>query len=214
MFIRPSLVSFIPCKPTLLTEPNEPIFPPLSLPRERSAEDVPEVDFDDRPQGFASFIAGDCGITGLLWMLGDTARRLKELGSNSSSLILLCAFREVSVTTLGLESRVVVDVPGSQWFFPGSCMGVNVEGGVSIMVSSPGWEEFRTDGGGVWFRLSKEFQNSTPAEFLTACCLKLSSVPWPGAPSAGDFILSASEACGKDGCREGEACKPGSLSRT
>lgn len=81
-------------------------------------------------------------------------------------------------------------------------------------MSSPTLEEFRKGGGGVWCRLSKEFQNSTPAEFLTAWCLKLSDAVSPEVPSAGEFVLPAVGDWVKDGCREDEAFKSGSLSRT
>lgn len=109
----------------------------------------------------------------------------------------------------------MVEEFGIQWCFPESCIGEDVEGGLPIIVSSHTLGEFRKGGGGVWRRLSKEFQKSTPAEFLTAWCLKLSDAVPPEVPSAGKFILAVDEDWGNDGWREDdEVFNPGSLSRT
>lgn len=86
MFISESLASVIPCNPTRF---NVPVCGLLLLRGLLSGKSEPRLDLGGGPQMLdpVSLIAGELGITGLLWalMLGETARRLKRLGSKSSS---------------------------------------------------------------------------------------------------------------------------------
>lgn len=86
MFINPSLVSVIPCKPTRF---KVPVCGLLRLLLVFSGKSDPIFDLGGGPQMLCpeSLTAGEFGITGLLWVLilGETARRLNRLGSKSSS---------------------------------------------------------------------------------------------------------------------------------
>lgn len=86
MFINPSLVSVMPCRPTRF---KVPVCGLLRLLLVLSGKSDPIFDLGGGPQILwpESLTAGEFGITGLLWalILGETARRLKRLGSKSSS---------------------------------------------------------------------------------------------------------------------------------
>lgn len=112
IFIKPSLVSVIPCRPILLGPKDGVIvvLPPLfdlspltTFPVEGSLVSFAEP--------HKSRFAGDCDRTGLLCTLrpGDTARRLIEYSSKSSSLRRLLDFFKPSAAVSGAASGCGVD---------------------------------------------------------------------------------------------------------
>lgn len=161
MFMNPSLVSFIPCSPT------------------RRGVPACEV-FRFTASAFGSFTTGELGMTGLLWMLvlGDTALRLKRFESRSSSrrrFRLKSPNDEIWDAATGVEAREFRSNG-----LANSVVEPNaVDGVISIAESSSDIDDAavcRSDGGGVRYRSSNEFQNSGPPEFRFACRLKLDSV--------------------------------------
>jgi hypothetical protein len=107
IFISPSFVSVIPCSPIRLG-PKVGVMlmlPPLF---ERSPWDCPLIDvsrlaFADVPHKLLSRCTGDCEMTGELWTLtpGDTARRLIDASSKSSSRRRLLDFFNASAAVGG-----------------------------------------------------------------------------------------------------------------
>lgn len=138
MFISESLASVIPCNPTRF---KVPVCGLLLLRGLLSGKSEPRLDLGGGPQilGPVSLIAGELGITGLLWalMLGETARRLNRFGSKSSSRP---RFRLNSCMAVGCASE-----PREQGRSKGLANSkVDVDGVMSIAKSSS-----ETDGGPV-----------------------------------------------------------------
>jgi hypothetical protein len=118
IFISPSLVSVMPCKPTRLG-PKVGVMLKLPPLFDRSPLDCPLMDvsrlaFVAVPQRLPSRWLGDCEMTGLLCTLrpGDTARRLSECSSKSSSRRRLLDFFSPSAAVggfidCGVEAREV-----------------------------------------------------------------------------------------------------------
>jgi len=177
IFIKPSLVSTIPWNPTLfIGPPLPPIFPASPL-------------LDGRlPQGVVSLCIGLC-ITGLLCTLipGLTARRLKLVGSKSSSLRrLLLTFRVISAAVGPAPGWGVAAREDEEWRSEFEAVvgrgrttdegGVDKQGESKDISSLMPEEEPRAwkFGGGVRLLSSLNVsQNSFPLELRSACCLKL-----------------------------------------
>src|SRR5690242_17705573 len=109
IFIKPSLVSVMPCSPTRFGPKVGVILmlPPLL---DRSPFDCPLIEVSrlafvivDVPQRLPSRWLGDCEMTGLLCTLnpGDTARRFNECSSKSSSRRRLLDFFNPSAAVGG-----------------------------------------------------------------------------------------------------------------
>lgn len=184
IFIRPSLVSTIPCKPTLLLGPPPPPLPPLLPLLLRS---LLVLGGGICPQALSPLKPGLCCNTGLLCTLmpGETALRLKLDGSRSSSLprFRLFAFLAASPAVGAMDARGVDERDrdrDSHWSCPVKMpipelvpCEVVVE---SMLTSSLITEELflgNSEGGGVLCRRSKLFQKRRPSEFFSACWLKV-----------------------------------------
>lgn len=114
IFMKPSLVSVMPCRPILLG-PNEGVIltlPPLFdlSPAAWPPEPCPFA-FVAVPHRLPSRCAGDCDSTGLFWTLtpGETARRLMECPSRSSSRLRLLDFFSASAAVGGASGCGVED---------------------------------------------------------------------------------------------------------
>jgi len=178
IFIKPSLVSVIPCRPVFLTGPSTGVVTcptllalsstlTLGSVVSRSSFDCPH---HDPP------LSGDWPGTGLLCTLnpGDTARRLIEAISKSSSRRrLLFTFCEISAAVgifAGRASAIFVSTVGLGIFVFVALPEMPDEGGLlrldmygeSILTSSDIFEELRgrPGGGGVCILLYMFGQNS------------------------------------------------------
>lgn len=163
------------------------------------------------PQGVTSLCIGLC-ITGLLCALipGLTARRLKLLGSKSSSRRrFLFTFWVISaavgpVPGCGVADRDGEDMRGSEVLRVPGMGGVGESRDISSLIPDDE-ARGRNGGGGVRFFSSVNVsQNSFPLEFLIACCLKLLE-----RPDEISVIISSSGIPSKESCvgpRLGDEC--------
>lgn len=182
IFIKPSLVSVMPCSPTRFG-PNVGVMlmlPPLF---DRSPLDCPPIDVSRLafvivdavvavPQRLPSRWLGDCEITGLLCTLkpGDTARRFSECSSKSSSRRRLLDFFSPSAAVggfmdCGVDAREV-QPRLTLWSGAGISLPLFADMmGESIFMSSLIADDSargNDGGGGVCAR--RRFQKSVPAE--------------------------------------------------
>lgn len=221
MFINPSLVSFIPCSPT-----RRGVV--LCCPFRFASGFPPYADLGGPPQPLlpASLTTGELGITGLLWMLvlGETALRLKRLGSKSSSRRRLRR-KSPSVGTCGAAKGVEDRELGrSNGLANSPDVTPSTEGVTSMVESSSDIDEaavWRDVGGGVRYRSSSGLQNSDSLRVRLAGWLKAALAgPTSATFSAVSSASLVAPSC-SDGVSDGKApcvsvlCGTvGSLSRT
>ena len=148
-------------------------------------------------------------MMGLLWTLipGLTARRLKLVGSKSSSLLRLLFTLRVICAAVGPGPDCgVADLDGEDvwWSEPlaivedGNKDGVNIDGESKDISSLMPDDEppCRNIGGGVRFFSSvKVSQNSLPFELRMACCLKLFDITEPTSIIKSSSGTPSSESC-------------------